>query len=139
LDVSYQKITAGITTCCKTKEKDFENICATERSNRRIELFDTNRVRLTSGRQVFSFESDETEKIFDYLLKSFVNDHYGKKSPIDSSGWRSMVEIVKNIGARSTSLYSPRSSILLRDLIKRGAVERKFFQRKEGEVVVLRG
>lgn len=99
---------------------------------RRIELFDTNRVRLTSGRQVFGFESDEAEKIFDYLLKSFVNDYYGKKSPIDSSGWRSMVEIAKNIGARSTSLYSPRSSILLRDLIKRGAVERKFFSKERG-------
>jgi KaiC/GvpD/RAD55 family RecA-like ATPase len=99
---------------------------------RRIELFDKNRVKLVAGRQVFGFESKDEEKIFDCLLKSFVEDYYDKKQPLESSGWRSMVEIAKAIGERATSLYSARSSVLLGDLIKRGVAERKYFSKQRG-------
>lgn len=99
---------------------------------RRLELFKRNRVRLASGRQVFGFESKEAERIFDYLVTSFLDDYFGKKSPVESSGWRSLVEIAKNIGVRATSLYSTRSSVLLGDLIRRGVVERKFFLKERG-------
>lgn len=99
---------------------------------RRIELFGKNQVRLASGREAFGFESELAERIFDYLVNSFSSDHYTQKLSMEVSGWRSMVDIAKNIGESQTSLYSTRSSILLGDLIKQGALERKFFSKERG-------
>lgn len=99
---------------------------------RRIELFETNRVRLLSGREVFGFQNEEEQRIFDYLLKEFVNDYYANKLPINSSGWRSLVEIAKNMGARTTLFYSSKSSILFRNLIGRSLIEKKYFPKERG-------
>jgi len=99
---------------------------------RRLELFEKGRVRLSSGRQAFGFESDGAERIFSYLLRSFVDDHYSRKQHADSAGWRSMVEIAKGIGARTTSLYSATSAASLGELIRKGVVERKFFSKQRG-------
>jgi KaiC/GvpD/RAD55 family RecA-like ATPase len=99
---------------------------------RRIELHETNRVRLLSGRDAFVFENDEAQRVFDYLLKEFVDDYYGTKLPMDSSGWRSLVEIARNMGARTTLFYSTKYSMLFRDLIKRNMIERKFFSKERG-------
>jgi hypothetical protein len=99
---------------------------------RRIELFETNRVRLLSGREAFGFENEEAQRVFDYLVKEFVNDYYGNKLPMDSSGWRSLVDIARNLGARTTLFYSTKSSMLFRDLIRRNVIERKFFPKERG-------
>jgi len=99
---------------------------------RRIELFEKGRVRLSSGRQAFGFESDGAEKVFSYLLKAFVEDHHKGRQPADSSGWRSLVEIAKGIGAPSTSLYSARFSGSLGELLRKGVAERRFFSKQRG-------
>jgi len=99
---------------------------------RKIELFESNRVRLSSGRQVFGFQSEVSEKIFDYLLKSFVDDHFVEKSPTESSGWRSLAETAVGIGAPKTSLYAESASGPLRELIRKGVVERRLFSKQRG-------
>jgi KaiC/GvpD/RAD55 family RecA-like ATPase len=99
---------------------------------RKIELFESNRVRLSSGRQVFGFQSEISEKIFDHLLKSFVDDHFVEKGSPESSGWRSLAEIAVGIGAPKTSLYADSASGPLRELIRKGVVERKFFSKQRG-------
>ena len=99
---------------------------------RRIELFENNRVRLSSGRQVFGFQSDKSEKIFSYLLKSFVDDHMVEKQTPDSSGWRTLVETAQGIGAPKTSLYSAYGSASLKELTKKGVIERKVLARQRG-------
>jgi KaiC/GvpD/RAD55 family RecA-like ATPase len=99
---------------------------------RRIELFGNNRVRLSSGKQVFGFQSAESEKIFNYLLKSFVTDHFVEKHSAESSGWRSLVEIAQGIGAPKTSLYSADGSASVRELAKRGVVERRVLHKQRG-------
>jgi KaiC/GvpD/RAD55 family RecA-like ATPase len=99
---------------------------------RRVELSESGRVRLSSGRQVFGFESDGAEKIFTYLLKAFAEDHHREKQPAESSGWRSMVEIAKGIGVPSTSLYSARFSAPLGELLRKGVAERRFFTKQRG-------
>lgn len=99
---------------------------------RRIELFGNNRVRLSSGRQVFGFQNAESERIFDYLLKSFVTDHFVEQRSTESSGWRSLVEIAQGIGAPTTSLYSTDGSASLKELIRKGVVERKIFHKQRG-------
>jgi KaiC/GvpD/RAD55 family RecA-like ATPase len=99
---------------------------------RRIELAETGRVRLSSGRQAFGFESDGAEKIFSYLLNSFVDDHFRKKESAETAGWRSLVQIAKGIGAPTTSIYSPTSSASLGELIRKGVAERKFLSKQRG-------
>ncbi|HZW84456.1 MAG TPA: hypothetical protein VFE91_00955 [Nitrososphaerales archaeon] len=92
---------------------------------RRIELFEKNRVRLSSGRQVFGFQSERSERIFGYLLKSFVDDHFVGKEPAELAGWRSLVEIAEGTGAAKTSLYSTEGQAYLRELVRKGVVERR--------------
>ena len=99
---------------------------------RRIELFEKNRVRLSSGRQVFGFTSDESEKVFSYLLKSFIDDHYKEKQAVESSGWRSFVEIAQGIGAPKTSLYSADGTASFRELARKGVIERKILAGQRG-------
>jgi KaiC/GvpD/RAD55 family RecA-like ATPase len=99
---------------------------------RRIELGENGRVRLSSGRQAFGFESDGAEKIFSYLLNSFIEDHLRRRESVETSGWRSLVEVAKGMGARATLLYSPSSSAALGELIRKGVVERKFVSKQRG-------
>jgi len=98
---------------------------------RRIELFG-NRVRLSAGKQAFGFQNEQSEKIFNYLLKSFVTDHFVEKHPTESSGWRSLVEIAQGIGASKTSLYSADGSASLRELTRKGVIERKVLHKQRG-------
>lgn len=99
---------------------------------RRIELFEPNRLRLSTGRQVFGFQSESAELVFGYLLKSFVDDHFVEKNPAESSGWRSLVQIANGIGAAKTSLYSAEGSGSLRELIRKGVVERSVKSKQRG-------
>ena len=92
---------------------------------RKIELFEQNRVGLSSGREVFGFQSEVAEKIFTYLLKSFVDDHLVGKYAVESSGWRSLVEIAEGVGLSKTSLYSDYGTTSMRELARKGVVERK--------------
>jgi len=99
---------------------------------RRIELFGTNNARLSSGRQAFGFQSEDSEKIFNYLLKSFVDDHYTERLPEETSGWRSLVEIAQGIGAPKTSLYSAAGTASLRELSRKGVIERRMLSKQRG-------
>jgi KaiC/GvpD/RAD55 family RecA-like ATPase len=99
---------------------------------RRIELGEGGRVMLSSGRQAFGLESDGAEKIFGYLLNSFVDDHFRGKESMDDAGWRSLVQIARGIGAPATSLYTPASSASLGELIRKGVAERKFVSKQRG-------
>jgi hypothetical protein len=89
-------------------------------------------VRLSSGRQAFGFQSEQSEEIFDYTLRSFVNEHFVEKRSADSSGWRSLVDIAQGVGAAKTSHYSPAASGPLRELLRKGVVERKVLTRQRG-------
>lgn len=99
---------------------------------RKIELFESNRVRLSSGREVFGFQNEGAEKIFVYLLKSFVDDHIVGKLPAESSGWRSLVEIAEGVGLSKTSLYSAEGSASMRELYRKGVVERRTVSGQRG-------
>ena len=99
---------------------------------RKIELFESNRVRLSSGREVFGFQSDGAERIFAYLLKSFVDDHVVGKLSVESSGWRSLVEIAEGVGLSKTSLYSADGTASMRELSRKGVVERKTVSGQRG-------
>lgn len=98
---------------------------------RKIELFGS-KVRLSSGKEVFGFQNGGAEKIFNFLLKSFVDDHLVGKLPAESSGWRSLVEIAEGVGLSKTSLYSADGSASMRELSRKGVVERKTVSGQRG-------
>ncbi|MDE1852878.1 MAG: hypothetical protein KGI38_03915 [Thaumarchaeota archaeon] len=99
---------------------------------RKIDLFESNQVRLSSGKEVFGFQSEGAEKIFTYLLKSFVEDHLKEKRPAESSGWRSLVEIAVGIGVARTTLYSAEGSAPMKELVRKGVVERRVLANQRG-------
>ncbi len=99
---------------------------------RRIELFEPNRVRLASGRQVFGFKSEESDRVFEYLLRSFIDDHLKENNVVESSGWRSLVDIAEGIGAAKTSLYSAEGFAPMKELISKGVIERRVLSNQRG-------
>jgi KaiC/GvpD/RAD55 family RecA-like ATPase len=99
---------------------------------RRIELLGDNRAALSSGRRVFGFQNADAERIFDYLVRSFAEEHFTKRLSADASGWRTLVGVAESTGLPRTSLYSPGSSGSLRELLKKGLVERRVFPNQRG-------
>jgi hypothetical protein len=56
------------------------------------------------------FESEAAEKIFGYLLKAFKEDYSRLKLPHERSGWRSLMEIVRETKVSRYSVYGFPSS-----------------------------
>ena len=81
--------------------------------------------------------------VFNYLVKSFVDDYMFSRLPLDSSGWRSRIKIVDSAKVTQVSLYARqgRQAPVLKELLSRGLVETRFFPRERGrggEVVKIR-
>jgi KaiC/GvpD/RAD55 family RecA-like ATPase len=99
---------------------------------RRLEHSEAGRVRLSSGKQVFGFENQTTERVFDYLLRSFVDDHVRESNSVESSGWRTLVDIATNIGVTPALLYSPKASVFIGEPLRNRIIERKIFPKERG-------
>lgn len=85
----------------------------------------------------------EATIVFQYLLKSFIEDYSTYKLSIDQSGWRTRVEIAEKTNLPQTVLYSRDSkySPILKELLSKGLVEQRFYEGhrgRGGEVVKLR-
>jgi KaiC/GvpD/RAD55 family RecA-like ATPase len=85
----------------------------------------------------------ELGKVFDYLLKSFVDDYAANKLPVEQSGWKTRTTIETATGVARASFYgvSGRFGPVVKELISSGLVEARFFpgQRgRGGEIIKLR-
>jgi tetratricopeptide (TPR) repeat protein len=82
------------------------------------------------------FSDAKTRSLFNYLLDSFVRDNSVENLNPDSSGWRTLVELAKNAGVPTSSLYGRAgqvgSSPLVRELLASGYVESKIFPGERG-------
>jgi len=92
----------------------------------------------------FEFRSPKSRMIFEYLIRAFIEDYMSRRFARDDSGWRSLGEVAKETRI-SRSLVYPRGSNKtnspLGELLRRGFVERRFFQGvrgRGGEVMKLR-
>jgi KaiC/GvpD/RAD55 family RecA-like ATPase len=90
-----------------------------------------------------SFKEPEAFLVFNYLVKSFVEDYMVNKLPLDRSGWRSRIKVVNSAKVTQVSLYGwqGRQGTVLKELLSRGLVETRFFPRERGrggEVVKIR-
>ena len=81
--------------------------------------------------------------VFQYLLKSFVDDYLTLRLSIDQSGWRTRGEIADSTNVPRMVLYGRESTYgpILKELFSKGLVEQRFFagQRgRGGEVIKFR-
>jgi tetratricopeptide (TPR) repeat protein len=89
------------------------------------------------------FKSEAAQKAFDFLVKAFVEDYFRKRLPRERSGWRTLMNIVKQAKVSQYSMYGTggRPGLVTAELEKLGVVEvRVFFGEKGrgGKILKLR-
>ncbi len=92
---------------------------------------------------VMEFRSATAKRLFEYLVKSFIDDYMGKRYPTDRSGWRGLADAARGIAVRPSSLYGRRGgeAAAVAELVRRGLVESRIFpgeRGRGGEVTRLR-
>jgi adenylate cyclase len=70
-------------------------------------------------------DNEFSNKLFDYLVKSFIEDYMRKKYVVEKSGWRGLVEAARAIGRSPRTMYGRTEgfSPQVGALIRRGLVE----------------
>ena len=82
----------------------------------------------------FRFKSSDAQKAFDFLIKAFLEDYVRKKLPIDRSGWRTLMEMVKNgkISKYGAYGFQGHGRHAISELEQRGLVEARVFSGERG-------
>jgi tetratricopeptide (TPR) repeat protein len=82
----------------------------------------------------FQFSTDKVQRVFEYLTKEFVDDYMRRKLPLDKSGWRTLMQIVKGAKISKASVYgtTARHGPALSELERRGVVELRIFSEERG-------
>jgi hypothetical protein len=80
------------------------------------------------------FKSNYAQRAFDFLVKSFKSDYLQQKLPLEKSGWRTLMEIVKSGKVSKHSMYgrSGRGGKAISELENLGLVESRFFIGERG-------
>ena len=80
------------------------------------------------------FRTTTAQKVFDYLVKSFVEDYMKRKLVLQVSGWRSYVQIIKNVNISSRKIYGSRGApgSAISELQRRGLIETRIFLGERG-------
>jgi predicted ATPase len=80
------------------------------------------------------FRSEAAQKAFDFLVKAFVEDFFRKRLPRERSGWRTLMNIVKQAKVTQYSMYGTgsRSGLVTAELEKLGVVEARVFFGEKG-------
>jgi len=82
----------------------------------------------------FRFRTKTAQSVFDYLTKAFVEDYMRRRLPLEKSGWRSLMQIVKNAKTSKSSVYGARGrrGPAMSELERRGLVETRVFPGERG-------
>jgi hypothetical protein len=82
----------------------------------------------------FKFRSGDAQKAFDFLVKSFLKDYVEKKLPAERSGWRTLMDLVKNGKISKYAAYGlkGRGRRAVSELQHRGLVEARVFSGERG-------
>jgi tetratricopeptide (TPR) repeat protein len=82
----------------------------------------------------FEFKIESAKEAFDFLLNSFAKDYMYRRLPLEWSGWRTMMDIVKNARISKRMVYGPngRNGLAISELERRGLVEIRFFPGERG-------
>ncbi|HTY74262.1 MAG TPA: AAA family ATPase [Candidatus Nanoarchaeia archaeon] len=93
----------------------------------------TNNLIATGEKAVkMEFKSVVAQKTFEYLVKAFNDDTY-QKSTKDSSGWRTLMDVVRKGKVSKYSVYGASGrGTAIQELERRGLIEARFFEGERG-------
>jgi len=82
----------------------------------------------------FQFETNNAQKVFEYLTKAFVEDYMKKRLPVERSGWRTLMQIVTSAKTSKLSIYGTTAhrGTAMSELESRGVVEVRIFPGERG-------
>jgi hypothetical protein len=82
----------------------------------------------------FKFKSERARPVFQHLVKEFLNDYMTRRIYVEKAGWRSLMEIVRDLKMPRSTLYGPggRTGPVLAELERRGLVEARVFPKERG-------
>jgi tetratricopeptide (TPR) repeat protein len=80
------------------------------------------------------FKSEAAEKAFNFLVSAFERDYLGRRMPMEKSGWRTRMEVVRNAKVTMYSMYgrSGQGGEVTSELVDLGVVESRFFFGERG-------
>ena len=82
----------------------------------------------------FQFRTKATQSVFEYLIKVFVEDYMRRRLSLEKSGWRSLMQIVKDAKISKSSVYGARrrQGPAMSELERRGLIETRVFPGERG-------
>jgi len=82
----------------------------------------------------FEFNTKSAKEAFDFLINSFVQDYMNKRFPLELSGWRTLMNIVRNARISKRSVYGANglNGRVILELERRGLVEIRVFPGERG-------
>jgi hypothetical protein len=86
------------------------------------------------GELSFEFGSEAAQKAFSYIIDAFVGDYMHQKLSLETSGWRTLMDIIKYGGVPKSSVYSAQGGMgsAISELERRGLVEIRVFPGERG-------
>ncbi len=82
----------------------------------------------------FEFKTDSAKKVFDFLLSAFVQDYMRRRLPLEWSGWRTLMEVVRHTNVSRHGVYGDERSRgrAISELEQRGLIEARIFPKERG-------
>jgi tetratricopeptide (TPR) repeat protein len=90
------------------------------------------RAELLEGK--LKFRSEAAEKAFKYLVSAFERDYLRRRMPIEKSGWRTLMEVVRDAQVTMYSMYGRigQGGKVTAELTNLGVIESRFFLGERG-------
>lgn len=85
-------------------------------------------------RLAFEFRIENTKVIFEFLIGAFVEDYMKRRISLERSGWRTLMDVVKDGKVSKSSVYGAgrRRGRAISELERRGLVEIRVFPGERG-------
>jgi hypothetical protein len=82
----------------------------------------------------FEFKTEVAQRVFSFLVSSFVEDYMRRRLSLEKAGWRTLMEIVKHGKVSKSSVYGAggHRGPAVSELERRGLVETRIFPGERG-------
>jgi hypothetical protein len=82
----------------------------------------------------FEFKTENATSAFNYLISAFVEDYMKRRISLEKSGWRTLMDIMKNAKVSRSSVYAASGARgkAISELERRGLVEARVFPGERG-------
>jgi tetratricopeptide (TPR) repeat protein len=82
----------------------------------------------------FRFDTERARRIFEYLVKEFLEDYMRKRLYVEKAGWRSLMDLTRGLKLPRSAVYTSRGGkgAALSELERRGLIEVRIFPEERG-------